>query len=94
MPGVRRDYKVPISNNMDSDVPLVSSQGQVVPRTKKIPYVEVQAIFTDWNIERTRKWKSTVGKLAPIAESLDDQMEGSSEHPTKSVKKCTHPTGA
>ena len=72
MPGFGWDYKVPISNNLYSDVQLVPSQRQAVPRTKKIPYVEVQAICTDWNIERTGKWKSTVGKLAPTAESSDD----------------------
>ena len=47
MPGVGLDYKVPVSNNLDSDVPLVPSQGQEVPRTNEIPYVEVQAIFID-----------------------------------------------
>ena len=92
MLGVRRHYKVPVSNNLDIDVPLVPSQGQVVPRTNEIPYVEVQAICVDWNIERTGKWKSTIGKLAPIAESSDDQMEGASEHQTKSTDNNTHPT--
>ena len=72
MPGVGRDHKVPISNNMDSDVPLVPSQGQVVPRTNKISHVEVQAISVDWNIERISKWKSTVGKLVPYPKNLDN----------------------
>ena len=94
MPGIRQDYKVLVSNNLDSDVPLMPSWGQAVPRTKKIPYVEVQAICADWNIERTGKWKSTVGKLAPTAESSDDQMEGAPKHPTKSTENRTHPTGA
>ena len=47
MPGVRRDYKVPIFDDMDSDVPLVPNQGQAVPRADKIPHVEVQAICAD-----------------------------------------------
>ena len=94
MPGVERNYKVPVSDNMDCDVPLVPSRGQAVPRTNKIPYVEVQTIRANWNTERNGKWKSTVGKLAPTTESLDNQMEGASEHPMKSIENHTHPTGA
>ena len=56
MLGVSRDYKVPISNSMDSTVPLMSSRGQVVPGTTQVPHVEVQAIFTEWNTERIGKW--------------------------------------
>ena len=56
MPEVGRDYKVPISDSMDSNVPLVSSQGQAVPGTTQVPHVEVQAIFTEWITERIRKW--------------------------------------
>ena len=65
MLGVRRDYKVPIPYNMDSNVLLVPYWGQVVPRTHKIPYVEIQAICPNWNIEATGKWKSFIGKLVP-----------------------------
>ena len=61
------DYKVPIPYNMDSNVLLVPSPGQSVPRTHKIPYVEVQTIFPGWNIEGTGKWKSAIGKLVPTA---------------------------
>ena len=63
MPGVGRDYKVPVTDTLDSDVPLVPSRGHVVPRTNKIPHVEVQAVCIDWNIEIISKWKSTVGNL-------------------------------
>ena len=92
MPGVRRDYKVPISNSMDSDVPLVPSRGQAVPRAEKNTHVEVQAIYTDWNTKITSKWKGTIGKLARTPKNPDDQMEGALEHTMKSVENCTHPT--
>ena len=72
MTGVGRDHKVPIFDNLDSDVPLVPSRGQAVPRTKNIPHVEVQTIHAEWNIERISKWKSTVGKLVPKPENPDD----------------------
>ena len=91
MPRVRRDYKVPIPDNMDSNVLLVPNRGQVVPRTHKIPYVEVQTIFLDWNTEGTRKWQSTVGKLVPTAKNPNDQMEGAPEHPMKSSQNFPHP---
>ena len=55
MSGVSRDYKVPISDTLDRNVPLVSSQRQEVPRTTQVPHVEVQAIFMKWNIERIGK---------------------------------------
>ena len=72
MPGVIRDHKVPISDNLDSDVPLVPNWGQVLPRTNKIPHVEVQAICVEWNIERISKQKSTVGKLVPKPKNPDN----------------------
>ena len=53
---VDQNYRVPISDNLDSDVPLVPSRGQTVPRTTQIPHVEVQAICAEWNIERISKW--------------------------------------
>ena len=56
MPGVGRDYKVPIFDSMDNNVPLVSSKGQVVPGTTQVPHVEVQAIFTEWNTGGIGKW--------------------------------------
>ena len=56
MLGVGQNYKVPISDTLDSDVPLVPSWGQTVPRTTQIPRVEVQAICAEWNIERISKW--------------------------------------
>ena len=67
MLGVGRDYKVLVPNNMDSNVLLVPCWGQAVPRTHKIPYVEIQAIRPDWNTEGTDKWQSAIGKLVPIA---------------------------
>ena len=94
MLGVGRDYKVAIPYNMDSNVLLVPGQGQAIPRTHKIPYVEVQTICPDWNTEGTGKWKSTVGKLVPIAQTSDNQMEGAPEHSTKSAKNCAHTAGA
>ena len=71
---------------MDSNVLLVPRWGQAVPRTQKIPYVEVQTICPDWNTEGTRKWQIIVGNLVPIAQNPDDQMEGAPKHPTKSTK--------
>ena len=56
MSGIDRYYKVPIPDTLDSNVPLVPSWGQAVPRTTQVPHVEVQAIFTEWNIERIGKW--------------------------------------
>ena len=94
MPVVGRDYKVPVPDNMDSNVLIVPNWGQAVPRTHKIPYVEVQTIFPDWNIEGTRKRQSTIGKLVPTAQTSDNQMEGAPEHPMKSAKNYTHTTGA
>ena len=56
MPGVGRDYKVPISDSMDSNVSLVSNQGQAILGTTQVLHVEVQAIFIEWNTERIGKW--------------------------------------
>ena len=92
MAGVGQDHKVPISDNLDSDVPLVPNWGQVVPRTNKIPHVEVQAICAEWNSKGISKRKSTIGKLVPKLENPDDQMEGALEHPTKFAKNSTRPT--
>ena len=86
--------KVPVPDNIDSNVLLVPSRGEAVPRTHKIQYVKVQTISPDWNTEGTGKWKSTIGKLAPTAKSSGNQMEGAPEHPTKSAENLTHPTGA
>ena len=91
MPRVHKNYKVPIPYVMDSHVLLVLCLGQTVSRTKKIPYVEIQAILLEWNNEGTCKRKSVVRKLVPTAESLHDQMEGALEHPTKSALKFPHP---
>ena len=77
---------------MDSDVTLVPSRGQTVPRTTQIPHVEVQAICAEWNIKRISKWKSIVGKLVPTPENPDDQMEGALEHPMKSTENSTYLT--
>ena len=94
MLGVARDNKVLVPNNMDSNVLLVPSWEEAVPRTRKIPYVQVQTIFPDQNTEGTGKWQSTVRKLVRTAQNLDDQMEGAPEHPTKSTKNCTHTPGS
>ena len=72
MSGVGRDYKVPIPDTLDNNVPLVPSRGQEVPRTTQVLHVEVQSIFTEWNIERIGKWKSNGGKLVPKLETLDN----------------------
>ena len=91
MPGVRRDHKVSIPYDMDSDVLFVPCQGQIVSRTDKIPYVEIQTVLPKWNNEGTCQWKGAIEKLAPAAESGHDQMEGASEHPMKSTQKGPHP---
>ena len=56
MSRVSRDYKVPIHDTLDSNVPLVPSRGQAVPGTTQVLDVEVQVIFTKWNTERIGKW--------------------------------------
>ena len=56
MSRVDQDYKVPTSDTLDSNVPLVSSWGQAVPGTTQVPHVEFQAIFIEWNTERIGKW--------------------------------------
>ena len=92
MSGVGRNYKVPISGTLDNDVPLVPSRGQIVPRTTKIPHVEVQAICVEWNNEGFSKRKINVGKMVPKLKNPDNQMEGALEHPNKSAENSTHPT--
>ena len=67
MAGVRRDYKVPVPDNMDSHVLLVPYRGQAVPRTNKIPYVEIQTIRPEWNNEGAGKRQGAARKLVPIA---------------------------
>ena len=94
MLGVGRNYKVPISDTLDSNVPLVPSQGQIVPRTTQIPHVEVQAICIEWNNEGLRKRKFIVGKLVPKLKNPENQMEGASEHLKKSAKNSSYSTRA
>ena len=84
MPRDGRNYQVPIPYLMDSNVLFVPCQGQTISRTDKISYVEIQTVLPEWNNEGTCKWESTVGKLAPAVKSQHNQMEGASEHPTKS----------
>ena len=43
MPGVRRNYKVPVPDNMDSHVLLVPYRGQAVPRTNKMAPKQTRA---------------------------------------------------
>ena len=91
---VEGDYKVPIPYVMDSHVLIVPCRGQTVSRTDKIPYVEIQTILLEWNIEGTRKRQSVARKLVPTTESPHNQMEGSSKHPTKSAQNYSHPVRA
>ena len=72
MPGFGWDYKVPMSDSVDSNVPLVSSWGQAVPGTTQVPHVEVQTIFIEWNPERICKWQSNVAKLVPKPKTPDN----------------------
>ena len=56
--------------------------------------MEIQTILPEWNNEGTCQGKGAIGKLAPAAQSLHDQMEGASEHLTKFAENRTHSTGA
>ena len=79
------NYYILVPYVMDSNVRYLPRRRQKFSRTDKIPYVEIQTLLPERNNDGTCQQKSFVGKLAPIAKSTYNQMEGALEHLTKSA---------
>ena len=94
MPRNGRNYQIPMPYLMDSNVRYFPWRRQKFSRTNKIPYVEIQSVLPERKNEGACEWESAVGKLALAVKSLYNQMEGASEHLTKSTSEIPHTVGA